>query len=810
MSDLDTDAPEDDPETADLRAEGVAASRSPRTLLGGVALFAPTAYAAAVVLRDAPHAPWLRVVIGATALATVGRVSAMLDDLPANARAAGRVTLGSAVVAATLAAGHPGVDVSPLTRVAIVLASSIGAAASVFCATTIPGLGGVGAIATTRASLAARVVVLAWLLSGALFAASFLPKGFGQDLRIPVASMTVAGAIVFLVATARRRRHELGARERHELLLGGATLAVPLAIPVVTGLSPFSAFPRVETLLVLPALALSAAALVAQLASDPVSAAGRVARAWAVLIAGVVAAFGLLVAAPDSPIAGLFVGVAVGLSVDALARATGLERFRMPTLRGALRRARDAATTSDPNDVARGVLASVRALAGDPLSTERPAAPRLLLFSPLREVALDAAGEPRTRSPLPEDEPFPDPDAPSPISRVVPSELLRLAVEEPLGVVRASVLSALEVRRPDLRSALRFLEGREAAAVVAIVVDGELDGLLLVPEGRRTRELGLAEVRALRTIARLCATRLSLEAALARASARAQRAEHRARDLEHVIERSHHDNERLSASITSASRPLERAIEATGYAPASRALLAELDALAPSPEHLVLLHRPGTDPLPWLARLHQKSGKKGALHVVDAGRHDGADPLHWSDPCSSPIELARDGTLAVLGAQALPREAQRRLLSALAFREGPGSDPTPVDLRLVIAVASIDPEHDTLARLQSALDPALLPHLRTAPLRVLPLARRVEDLHALCLDRLASLGTALVGKPLGLAPEAFALLVEHPWPGDDLELDDVLARAALVAVTERAPRVEPKPLMALLGPPDRNDRASSP
>ncbi|MBI2390795.1 MAG: hypothetical protein HYV09_14490 [Deltaproteobacteria bacterium] len=781
----------DDPDIADLRAEGVAAARSPRTLLGAIALFAPTAYAAAVVLRDAPHPPWLRVAIGAAALFAVARVSSALEDLSSAAREPGRWTLASAAVAAVLAAGHPDGG-SPLLRVSIVLASAIAAAAAVRCAAAIPGLGGVGAADTAPVRRAARVAMAAWLCTGAAVATSLMPAS-GEALRLarmPLIAVVVAGTVVQLLAAGRRRRHDLGARERHELLLGGGALALPFAFVAATGLRPLSAWPRVESLLIVPALALAAAVLAAQVVADPVRATVRVARAWVVLTASSVAVFAVLLAAPSSITLALGLGVVIGLSVDA--------------------RARDAATTSDPNEVARGVLAAVRTLAGPPLTAEKPAAPRLLLFSPLREVVLDAAGEPRTRDPVPHAEPVPDPDAPSRISRVVPPELLQLVVAEPLGVVRTAVLRAREVRRPDLRSALRFCESRDAAAVVSVVVDGELDGLLLVPESEGLPELGLSEVRALRTIARLCATRLSLEAALARAAARAQRAESRARELEHVVERAHHDNARLVASIAAAARPFERDAVVSGYAPASRALLGDIDALAPATSHLVFVHRPGTDPVPWMARLHQRSGRTGALHVVDAGRRDGADAARWADPRSSPIELARGGTLCVLAANALPREAQRRLVSALSFREGPGPDPTPVDLRLLLAATSADPEHDTLTAQLDALDPALRAHLRDVPLRLLPLARRVEDLHATTLDRLAALGTALVGEPLGVAPEALALLVEHGWPGDDLELDDVLARAALAATESGATRVEARVIAELLAPTDRGGQARSP
>ena len=156
MTEADGNAHEDAPEIADLRAEGVAVSRSPRTLFGSVALFAPTAYAAAVVLRDSPHPGWLRVTLGVLALATIGRVSSMLDELGAAARVSGRIVLGASVVAATLSAGHPGYDVSLLARLAIGLTTSLAGAAACFCAATLPGLGGIAAVAwATLASQAA-------------------------------------------------------------------------------------------------------------------------------------------------------------------------------------------------------------------------------------------------------------------------------------------------------------------------------------------------------------------------------------------------------------------------------------------------------------------------------------------------------------------------------------------------------------------------------------------------------------------------------------------------------------------------------
>jgi len=65
------------------------------------------------------------------------------------------------------------------------------------------------------------------------------------------------------------------------------------------------------------------------------------------------------------------------------------------------------------------------------------------------------------------------------------------------------------------------------------------------------------------------------------------------------------------------------------------------------------------------------------------------------------------------------------------------------------------------------------------------LAARPEDLRALVLDQLARAGTRLRGAPLGIDDRALARLMEHQWPGNDVELADVLLRATLVAQEKR-------------------------
>ncbi|MEO7093565.1 MAG: hypothetical protein ABI175_09960, partial [Polyangiales bacterium] len=568
----------------------------------------------------------------------------------------------------------------------------------------------------------------------------------------------LAATLAYVVVARRRRRLELGALERHDLMLGSAALAMPLTIVLSTALDPLAASGRSSLLLLAPALALVTGALVAQLVRDPIGSAALVARAWIALVFGFVAWVVVEMWAPSSSsgpgfaaIVATTLGVIVGLTAPSVARGLGLPDPNLATIRGALLGARDAVGATDVHDVERGALAALRRLAGPPGPTPSGSAlatPRLMTFSPLREVTIDAAGEPRARDPSPpSDGGEQDPDAPSPVTDVVPRALLTLLGSEPLGVVRTEVLRAFEVRRPDLRPALAWCDRNDAVAVVGLVTDGELEGLMVLPAGRDLPPgdaIGLMYARALRAIARIVAPRIALETALSRSGARARKAEQRARDADHLLERAAEREARLSAAVAGSSAPFADKVTVGGYAPAARALRAQLDALARTPAHLVMLHRPGTDPGAYAARLHRESGRRGALYVVDAARREGIDSQRWRDPRTSPLELARDGTMLVRAAHRLPIELQKSIVHALAFRTGPGNDPMPLDLRVVLAVPCDDPEDDSAdaATFRAAMEPSLLGRLHEPPVRIPRLSRRVEDLRAIALDRLAAAGVA--------------------------------------------------------------------
>ncbi len=801
------DPPRLDPEGRD-RVEGIAVGPRVRRATPALLRYAPLSYAAAVVLRDSPHPLALQLAMIALAFFAVHRLGKHADELGDRARRATHVALVAGLVGTLLSVGLPRALVYHGAAVplgAATVSLGVAVAAALRSCTAISGLGGVGAVRARALVTSATLLGVAWILATLLEAATAVvpfARVAGISLDDPLVGgllasthLLLAGLTIVQLLVARwLRRNELGAFERHDLVLGAAAVSLPVSATFAMALLPFDPVTQLDssTLVATAAIALLIGTFVGQLVRDPVLAATWIARLWVAIVFGAVAWVAADLTAPyTSPreVVPIALGAVVGLSAASLGRALGVTERHAATMEDALLRGRAAAAATTNDGVAREALLAARMLAhGHQRWVPGMASARLLTVAPLREIWLDGAGEPRAKNPVPDSggviDELRDPSLPSEVERAVPRAALELLASEPLGVVRAEVLREVDVRRPELRDALRWCDRMEAAAAVALVVDGELEGILFVPHGPRVRHIGLVHARVLRTLARTIASRLSLGSALAREAHRARFAEHRAGELEHQRDRAMTQAERLARAVDGPALMLARSVETFGYAPAARSLRADLEAIARTDASLFVLHRPGTDPTPWCAKLHREGLRHAAFHVVDAARTEGRSLERWRDPRSSPIELARDGTLVVLAAHALPAEAQGLLARALALREGPSGDPTPLGLRVLLAVPVEDPEAPGDGW-RATFEPALDARMRERPLVIPRLSRRIEDLRALALDRLACFGIARRGEPLGVSDEALQMLVEHPWRGDDLELDAVLVKAAQRATGRR-------------------------
>ncbi len=322
----------------------------------------------------------------------------------------------------------------------------------------------------------------------------------------------------------------------------------------------------------------------------------------------------------------------------------------------------------------------------------------------------------------------------------LPSGLLAMAEGEPEAVLRAEVLRAAAVRRPEVRSMLAWLDERSFEAVVVLRDGPDAIAALALPRGDRRGPMPLSEVLALRALADRLAAIASVSAALARSRARElssrERAEAEGAEAERLAGVLDHQAGRLRAIAEMLARPARVA----AYSPAARVAIETLERLGEAGRPVTLLLAPGLDPIPWAAVAHLASPRRdGALVIVEGvGSRDLHDVATWRDLAVSPLTAARGGTLVLLDAHALPLDVQRYVAVAAG-----------ADVGLIVAL------HTTVDALvgQGRVDEHLADRLGDRAVALPPLAARAEDLRGLLLDRLARIGERLRGRPMGLAPQ---------------------------------------------------------
>lgn len=163
------------------------------------------------------------------------------------------------------------------------------------------------------------------------------------------------------------------------------------------------------------------------------------------------------------------------------------------------------------------------------------------------------------------------------------------------------------------------------------------------------------------------------------------------------------------------------------------------------------------------------------LFGVEKGAYTGAQLAR-----AGRFERASGGTLFLDEIGDLPLAAQVKLLRTLqtAEVERLGSEHvTKIDVRIV-AATNVD--------LQQAMQAGrfrndLFYRLNTFPITIAPLRERRADIPAL-LERFLDKYSELYGKKLrGLTDRAMREVLNHPWPGNIRELENVLERAVLLA-----------------------------
>lgn len=730
--------------------------------------------------------PWLALIALPLSLAKVYRRTghaSVADRMPPEALSAVRVTCWGA---ALLVAARTGAAARPPLDAAANLGCGAAAVGALVALARLPSAGGIlDAPRGARSLDAALFAGFLWGIATAVPSATWILGT--QTVRLDplvidyaTTSAAIGTLLVMTAATFRLRwlrRLELGVGDRTRSVFALSIAAFTVAVPAAwLDVAPPDR--------VLPAAVCVVATSSAWAATTPE--ATRVTRLLRGVLAVMILGAPLLVAAtlvaqavpalgPAVVLVSGALAIAVGLLSHSVARPLGPEHSRWLI---ALDRAARDALQPEPNAALRAALAAL----GHAADTGG-GRPEIWQRDPPEVLSVDIAGYlHETRAEAPE-------------------RIYELGVGEPERTVRTDVLRALEVRRPEIRPVLTWLEARQAFSATLIVDDDGPIGFILLPRGNRTSPMTLEEARAARLLADRISSLLAVAAALARsrerelaAIRRADAADDECRRLEHLVTADAERHQGLAARL---ARPVRRA----AYSAAARLALDNLTSLAKKSSLLALVTPPGTDAVPWAAHAHLASARAGGPFVIaDGANGEEQAGEYYTDELRSPLRFADGGTLLVLAATALPLSTQEMLALALARRAAHAPRSSILPPGVVLALPA------RLDQLVSAgrLSPTLARWFQDTEIALPPLADRADDLFALALDTLARRCLELGKQPLGIDQPAMRLLLEHTWPGNDIELAAVLGRVAAFAP---GPTVTASDLEAIGFKPEREAEA---
>jgi aliphatic sulfonates family ABC transporter substrate-binding protein len=239
--------------------------------------------------------------------------------------------------------------------------------------------------------------------------------------------------------------------------------------------------------------------------------------------------------------------------------------------------------------------------------------------------------------------------------------------------------------------------------------------------------------------------------------------------------------------------PAVRARALVFEAPASRALLAHIDQLAPTDATVLITGETGTGKEIVARHLHDRSSRaKAAFVAVNCGAltpslleselfgHERGAFTGAFASSQGWFEAADKGTLFLDEVGDLPLGAQVKLLRVLQEREVVrvgARRAVQVDVRLIAATNM----HLEQAVSDGRFREDLYYRLHVAHLALAPLRDRREDILPLAEHFLRMYSSRLGIPNADLTESAAGALLGHAWPGNIRELENVLHRALLVA-----------------------------
>lgn len=647
--------------------------------------------------------------------------------------------------------------IAPAGRPGFEAMANLGVAtASVACCIAlarIPAAGGLlGPNPTARSFDAAVFCTLIWSIATAVPLARVLGAHVWLDpLTIDfTTTMAAVASLLVTIASAWRtrivRRLELGVLDRASGALALATTAFAVSIPAAAAnIAP------PDRILPLAVLAASLAVIAVARAKQAASVARVLRTTVTVMMVGVPVA--LLGAALSNVIpqqAALVVlstsllCVGVGLFAHVISRPLGPERSRWLSAiaaasRGALEPEPDAALN-----------ATLRAL--EAANQDASARCEIWRRYPAQAFKVNIAGYLQSEAS----------DA--------PERLYELAQKEPLSMLRTEVLQALQVRRPEVRPLLAWMELRGALCITLVVEEREPVGFLLIPKGRRQSTVTIEEAEALQLLAGRVGALLAVSSALARSRVREQEAHSRAEQLQASSDQATRSVETRDQSNRTFAEILARPVKTALYSAAARMTSAQIERATAVHKTLVLEAPAGVDTVAWAAYAHTMNPTRtGPLVVLDASAPTLAEGQSTAESLSTLLALAEPATVLIAGFDALAtseRDTIERWLAQAGRTETSGR----TALVLGISARPSQQVDDWVVRGASRgwLQQVRLPALSDRP----------EDLQALILETLTRLGPGPDGEPLGIEPAALRVLLDHDWSGNDAELKGALTRAA--------------------------------
>ncbi len=425
---------------------------------------------------------------------------------------------------------------------------------------------------------------------------------------------------------------------------------------------------------------------------------------------------------------------------------------RRPSLSAAFEQATQSLSTlSDLLDIGPRAMHPIRQALRDPQIS-----PVLYLSDPDRAFALDAAGQLR------------------PYSGQLAAELVDYCLnhpDRPIGL--PPIKAGLSSQSSERIQVQAWLEAQHCLCLVPLVHQGELEGIVCLPQGRWGRQpLRYDEERVLKQLMIVLAARLSVLNALERSRDRQTRTHAQEQVLMQRVQS-------LQQELRSAQMRCEMTeawqVRATlsmpwvSYSPAMQTLEQSISVWLQDPSQPVwLVAQQGTalGPLWTYLKTHaQQRSICMSIAQVDVAEIDPGclDTLLFGSAQGEPqspswLTMSANTILVLHHPERLPLASAERLARWLRDKGQAGP-------RIVAVSQAALQRHVDARALDASLGPCFNVHWQMPPLR-----ERREDLESLCLHALAQACRTQGKGPLGFDPEALRWLLSYPWPGNDAEL----------------------------------------